>query len=59
MKPKDKSEDHKKVNEEIEEKIDRLQKQNEAESIALKKLLHGLNKMGKANIKKSETKKNK
>jgi len=34
----------------IDEKIDRLQKQNEAESIALLKLLHGLDKIEKAKI---------
>jgi len=34
----------------IDEKIDRLQKQNEAESIALLKLLHGLDKIEKSKI---------
>jgi len=42
---------------EIDEKIDRLQKQNEAESIALKKLLEGLEKIGKSNPKIDEPKK--
>jgi len=34
----------------IDEKIDRLQKQNEAKSIALLKLLHGLDKIEKSKI---------
>ncbi len=34
----------------LDEKIDRLQKQNEAESIALMKLLNGLDKIEKAKI---------
>lgn len=33
----------------IDEKIDRLQKRNEAESIAFRKLLNGLNKISKKN----------
>jgi hypothetical protein len=52
MKPdKNPSEEFKDRNEEsdmIDQKLERLQKKNKAESIALKKLLHGLEKMGKA-----------
>jgi hypothetical protein len=33
----------------IDEKIDRLQKKNEAETIAFRKLLNGLNKISKKN----------
>lgn len=45
-----------KVKDEIEEKLDRLQKQNEAESIALKKLLTGLDKIEKSKINNSDLK---
>jgi len=44
MKQKEKS-DEEKVKEELEEKIERLQKQNEAETIAFTKILNGLNKL--------------
>jgi len=47
MEPNSKPIEHKEEYDEIDEKIDRLQKQNEAESIALKKLLEGLEKIGK------------
>jgi hypothetical protein len=40
-----KTKEQKKGYEKIDEKIDRLQKQNEAESAALKKLLEGLEKI--------------
>lgn len=41
----------------IDEKIDRLQRKNEAERIALKKILEGLEKIGKSNPKNVEVKK--
>jgi hypothetical protein len=44
---------------EIDEKIDHFQKQQEGEAIALKKLLEGLEKIGKSNSKKVEIKKEK
>ena len=46
-------------NNEMDEKIDRLQKQNQGEMIALKKLLEGLEKIGKSNSKNAEIKKSK
>lgn len=43
----------------IDKKLERLQKKNEAESIALKKLLDGLEKMGKAPLEEMKPKKKK
>lgn len=42
--------DDKKMNVDIDEKINRLQKQNKAETKALKKLLDGLDKIGKTKV---------
>jgi hypothetical protein len=47
MDAKSMSDEHVIANEDIDKKIDRLQKQNEAESAALKKLLEGLEKISK------------
>jgi len=54
MKQNEKSPDNKKPKPEqdaldIDKKIDRLQKKNEAETIAFRKLLNGLNKISKKN----------
>lgn len=59
MKLNSKPEGHKEQYNEIDEKIDRLQKQNKAESIALKKLLEGLEKIGKPEPGTSKSKKRK
>ena len=59
MKINSEPEEHKKQYDEIDEKIDRLQKQNKAESIALKKLLEGLEKIGKQEPGTSKSKKRK
>lgn len=44
---------------EIDEKLERLQEQNKAESIALKKLLEGLEKIGKLKTEPVKTRKKK
>lgn len=44
---------------EIDEKIDYFQRQQEGEVIALKKLLEGLEKIGKSNSKNAEIRKSK
>jgi|GEM_PF-6641655 len=59
MESNDKPEEHEKEYDEIDEKIKRLQKQNEAESVALKKLLEGLEKIGKPEPGTSKSKKKK
>lgn len=54
-----KQKERRKEHDEIDKKIERLQKQNEAESIALKKLLEGLEKIGKPEPRIEKTKKGK
>jgi len=61
MEANNKPDKHRNAKEDIDIKIDRLQKQNEAESNALKKLLEGLEKIGQSDtepeVKKTKKKK--